>query len=67
MLAKLAKVNVWKIYNRKKKGIGRTVSPLDLQDRTKLANTLAKELTPLFKDLGWDIYITPRKEDQQTA
>lgn len=62
-LADRAGVSYWKINNRKSEaGRSKTISPLKLSDRTLLANTLEKELTPVFNDLGFNIKITRRRE-----
>jgi hypothetical protein len=54
-LAENSDVSIHKLYNRRH---SETKKPLDLVDKTKLLNTLTKEVTKFSKDLGFTVEIT---------
>ena len=54
-LAKLAGINYFSLYMRKK---GEYKSELSADVKTKIANALVKDITPFLNDLGFDVDIT---------
>lgn len=60
-LAQMAKVPYFQIYRRR---LGETKRQLPANTRTKLFNTLWKEVKIIANDLGFDVTAT-RKEDHQ--
>lgn len=57
-LCEMAKINYHRIYWRTQ---GEPKGQLPLIDRTKVANTLIKDIKPFLADLGFDVDITPKE------
>ena len=56
-LCDLAGIHYMKVYRRK---TGFHKSDLSLDDRTKLANALVKDLKPFAENLGYELAIHPK-------